>query len=150
MSSYNIKNKQTIQISGLILQYCSATTLYRRLTYPIRAKNNPGRCNAWRRQLNIVLFLLIQTNKTKAIIKYENKYSHLHGYLIYLHGCMYTIILISISIHYGVLSHYWKYIFCENSNVRGFIWSSSALHNFLRCHLFRTFPPLNHHEFGKW
>ena len=31
MSSYNLKNKQTIQISGLILQYCSATTLYRRL-----------------------------------------------------------------------------------------------------------------------
>ena len=31
LSSYNLKNKQTIQISGLILQYCSATTLYRRL-----------------------------------------------------------------------------------------------------------------------
>ena len=26
--------------------------------------------------------------------------------------------------HYAVLSHYWKQIFCENSNVRGFIWSS--------------------------
>ena len=26
--------------------------------------------------------------------------------------------------HYAVLSLYWKYIFCENSNVRGFIWSS--------------------------
>ena len=35
LSSYNLKNKQTIQISGLILQYCSATTLYRRLTIPI-------------------------------------------------------------------------------------------------------------------
>ena len=32
LSSYNLKNKQTIQISGLILQYCSATTLYRRLS----------------------------------------------------------------------------------------------------------------------
>ena len=32
LSSYNLKNKQTIQISGLILQYCSVTTLYRRLT----------------------------------------------------------------------------------------------------------------------
>ena len=31
LSSYNLKNKQTIQIGGLILQYCSATTLYRRL-----------------------------------------------------------------------------------------------------------------------
>ena len=31
LSSYNLKNKQIIQISGLILQYCSATTLYRRL-----------------------------------------------------------------------------------------------------------------------
>ena len=31
LSSYNLKNEQTIQISGLILQYCSATTLYRRL-----------------------------------------------------------------------------------------------------------------------
>ena len=25
---------------------------------------------------------------------------------------------------YDVLSHYWKYIFCENSDVRGFILSS--------------------------
>ena len=33
LSSYNLKNKQTIQISGLILQYCSATTLYRRLLF---------------------------------------------------------------------------------------------------------------------
>ena len=33
LSSYNLKNKQTIQISGLILQYCSATTLYRRLIF---------------------------------------------------------------------------------------------------------------------
>ena len=24
------------------------------------------------------------------------------------------------------------------------------LHNFLRCHVFRTICPLNHHEFGKW
>ena len=26
--------------------------------------------------------------------------------------------------YYAVLSHYCKKIFCENSNVRGFIWSS--------------------------
>ena len=26
--------------------------------------------------------------------------------------------------YYGVLSHYCKTLFCENSNVRGFIWSS--------------------------
>ena len=39
---------------------------------------------------------------------------------------------------YGVLSHYVKYIFCENSDVRGFIWSSSALHNFLRSPLAQT------------
>ena len=26
--------------------------------------------------------------------------------------------------YYDVLSHYWKYIFCENSDVRGFILSS--------------------------
>ena len=58
--------------------------------------------------------------------------------------------LLTISPYYGVLSDYWKYIFCENSNVRGFIWSSSALHNFLRCHVFRTILPLNHHEFRKW
>ena len=51
---------------------------------------------------------------------------------------------------YDVLSHYWKYIFCENSDVRGFIWSSSALHNFLRCHVYRTILSLNHHEFRKW
>ena len=38
----------------------------------------------------------------------------------------------------------------NNSDVRGFIWSSWALHNFLRCHVFRTICPLNHHEFGKW
>ena len=38
----------------------------------------------------------------------------------------------------------------NNLDVRGFIWSSWALHNFLRCHVFRTIPPLNHHEFGKW
>ena len=37
LSSYNLKNKQTIQISGLVLQYCSATTLYRRL---LRAASN--------------------------------------------------------------------------------------------------------------
>ena len=47
-------------------------------------------------------------------------------------------------------TYFVKYIFCENPNVRGFIWPSSALHNFLRCHLFRTIPSLNHHEFGKW
>ena len=44
------------------------------------------------------------------------------------------------TLYYGVLSHYVKYIFCENSDVRGFIWSSSALHNFLRYHVFRTYP----------
>ena len=38
----------------------------------------------------------------------------------------------------------------NNSDVRGFIWSSWALHNFLRCPVFRTISPLNHHEFGKW
>ena len=27
------------------------------------------------------------------------------------------------AVYYGVLSHYRKTIFCENSNVRGFIWS---------------------------
>ena len=39
MSSYNLKNKQTIQISGLILQYCSATTLYRRLVLNVNGWN---------------------------------------------------------------------------------------------------------------
>ena len=42
LSSYNLKNKQTIQISGLILQYCSATTLYLRLgftTYSLLSVN---------------------------------------------------------------------------------------------------------------
>ena len=43
-----------------------------------------------------------------------------------------------------------KVLDSNNSDVRGFIWSSCALHNFLRCHVFRTISPLNHHEFGKW
>ena len=67
-------------------------------------------------------------------------YSYLAKYFFHFVKC----------IHYDVLSHYWKYIFCENSDVRGFILSSWALHNFLRCHVFGTMPPLNHHEFGKW
>ena len=53
-------------------------------------------------------------------------------------------------IYYGVLSHYWMNIFCENPNVRGFIWSSWALPNFFRMHVFGTILPLTHHEFGKW
>ena len=30
----------------------------------------------------------------------------------------------TVGVDYDVLSHYWKYIFCENSDVRGFILSS--------------------------
>ena len=36
----------------------------------------------------------------------------------------------------------------NNSDVRGFIWSSSALPNFFRWHVFGTNLPLTHHEFG--
>ena len=41
-------------------------------------------------------------------------------------------------------------LFCENSDVRGFLWSSSPLHNFFKWHVFRSIPSLTHHEFGKW
>ena len=51
MSSYNLKNKQTIQISGLILQYCSATTLYRRLQF-ILCSNQDGNEDNVRRGVN--------------------------------------------------------------------------------------------------
>ena len=30
----------------------------------------------------------------------------------------------NIHIHYAVASHYYKKLFCENSDVRGFLWSS--------------------------
>ena len=30
-------------------------------------------------------------------------------------------------IYYAVASHYYKTLFCENSDVRGFLWSSSHL-----------------------
>ena len=36
----------------------------------------------------------------------------------------------------------------NNSDVRGFIWSSWALPNFFRWHVFGTNLPLTHHEFG--
>ena len=51
---------------------------------------------------------------------------------------------------YAVASHYYKKLFCENSDVRGFLWSSWPLHNFFKWHVFRSIPPLTHHEFGKW
>ena len=38
----------------------------------------------------------------------------------------------------------------NNSDVRGFLWSSCPLHNFFKWHVFRSIPPLTHHEFGKW
>ena len=56
LSSYNLKNKQTIQISGLILQYCSATTLYRRLVFIYASQTTQHRAGetrlgVWRRTL---------------------------------------------------------------------------------------------------
>ena len=51
---------------------------------------------------------------------------------------------------YAVASHYYKKLFCENSDVRGFLLSSWPLHNFFNWHVFRSIPPLTHHEFGKW
>ena len=53
-------------------------------------------------------------------------------------------------LYYAVASHYCKTLFCENSDVCGFLWSSCPLHNFLKWHVFRSIPPLTHHEFGKW
>ena len=53
-------------------------------------------------------------------------------------------------VNYAVASHYYKKLFCENSDVRGFLWSSWPLHNFLKWHVLRSIPPLTHHEFGKW
>ena len=38
----------------------------------------------------------------------------------------------------------------NNSDVRGFLLSSWPLHNFFKWHVFRSIPPLTHHEFGKW
>ena len=38
----------------------------------------------------------------------------------------------------------------NNSDVRGSLWSSWPLHNFFKWHVFRSIPPLTHHEFGKW
>ena len=38
----------------------------------------------------------------------------------------------------------------NNSDVRGFLWSSCTLHNFFKWYVFRSIPPLTHHEFGKW
>ena len=57
---------------------------------------------------------------------------------------------ITKGVKYAVASHYCKTLFCENSDVRGFLWSSWPLHNFLKWHVFRSIPPLTHHEFGKW
>ena len=38
----------------------------------------------------------------------------------------------------------------NNSDVRGFLLSSWPLHNFFKWPVFRSIPPLTHHEFGKW
>ena len=38
----------------------------------------------------------------------------------------------------------------NNSDVRGFVWSSGALTNFYKWHQFRSICPLKHHEFEKW
>ena len=37
----------------------------------------------------------------------------------------------------------------NNSDVHGFLWSSWPHHNFFKWDVFRSIPPLTHHEFGK-
>ena len=64
LSSYNLKNKQTIQISGLILQYCSATTLYRclhNIMLDVRCwKTNLGFKRSSKRNLDTTITLRLQ------------------------------------------------------------------------------------------
>ena len=62
-----------------------------------------------------------------------------------LHCTMYYTLY---TLYYAVASHYWKKIFCGNSDDSGFIWSFWPLTNFCKWHGFRSNPPLTHYEFG--
>ena len=63
---------------------------------------------------------------------------------------IYTNCTLLISIRYQCLLNCFKVSESNNSDVRGSLWSSWPLHNFLKWHVFRSIPPLTHHEFGKW
>ena len=68
----------------------------------------------------------VQTMTTFVTIKLQSTLlTIVHGAVISapsFHACDPYLYLKYVD--YAVLSHYWKQIFCENSNVRGFIWSS--------------------------